>query len=163
MTKKQKAKLGLFLLPAGALFCLIVLYMTLVWPIYKVIQSRDWPQVECVIDSYQVKEAGLHQSKLGNKVQYQVDVQYSYVFGGKHYVSTLVSFNDGLLYTTKLPSRIPKFKTCYVNPDNPSEAVCIRHYNYFLLLLSALPALLLGVCLYALYWCRKTLQKQPGS
>jgi hypothetical protein len=60
MTKKQKAKLGLFLLPAGAVFCSIILYMTLVWPIYKMIQSRDWPQVECVIDSYQVKEGGLH-------------------------------------------------------------------------------------------------------
>lgn len=161
MTKKQKAKLGLILLPTGSLLSLLMLWVVLVWPIYKTFQSRNWPQVECIIDTYQVREAGLFQGRYGNTVQYKVDFQYSYLFNGKQYVSTRTSFNDGLLYGTKPPSKISKIRTCYVNPNNPSEAIFVRQYNFFFLLLSAFPALALAMCIYGFFRCKKILQKKP--
>lgn len=156
MTKKQKAISGLILLPAGAVLSLFVLWMVLVHPIYKIIQSRNWPQVECTVETYRVSEAGVSQTKTGNYVQYRLDIQYSYVFEGKQYVSTQTS-----LCGSRPPSRISNRRTCYVNPTHPSEALFSRNYNFFLLLLSALPALALGLCIYGSFRCIKILRKGP--
>jgi hypothetical protein len=162
MTKKQRAKLGLVLLPIGLILSLFILWIVFVWPIYKVVQSRNWPQVDCIIDSYQTKEAGVSQSKYGNNVRYKVDIQYSYQFENKNYVSTQHSFDCGFLYSTRQLSTINMVKKCYVNPRNPTEAVLFRHYNFYYLLLSTIPALTLGACAYGTYRCLRTLRvKHP--
>lgn len=140
---------------------MFVLWMVLIHPIYKFIQSRNWPQVECVIETYQAREAGLSQTKVGNHIRYKVDIQYSYLFDGKNYVSTQISLDDGLLYSTQPPSKISKSRTCYVNPTHPSEALLNRNYNFYLLLLSALPALALCLCIYGSFRCIKILRKGP--
>jgi hypothetical protein len=158
MTKRQKVKLGLILSPLGLILSLFILWIVFVWPIYKTIQSRNWPQVECKIDFYQVKEAGMGQGQLGNVILYKANLQYSYQFDDKNYISTRYSFDYGVPFT-KRTMNINEIRKCYVNPRNPGESVLFRRYNFFYLLLSLIPALMLGACAYGFYRCLKTLQK----
>jgi hypothetical protein len=158
MTRKQKAKLGLILLPLTAIVCVLLTCSTLIWPAHKIYQSRNWPEISCTIEDYQIEEAGIHQSQFSPSVQYKKSILYSYRFNKQYYYSDRFSFFVELPNTYKSnPPKLPKSSTCFVNPQNPSEAVLSRNISFYTLLLSILPLGGLSACVYGTYRGLKTL------
>lgn len=152
MTKIQKVKLGLALFPVGFLISFFCLWASLIGPVCNFLQSRNWPKVQCVIEQYDVREAGLFQSKFrGNQVLYRTQIQYSYWLKGQKYLSERYSFWDALPRAAVLEPPIPQM--CYVNPKNPNEAVLCRNVDVYYILISSLPLFGLCGCGYGIYDC----------
>lgn len=94
--------------------------------------SRGWTKTPCVITLHQVMT---HESRRGPLREFEV--RYAYEFGGSPHVSSRIQFgrthyflrrglNDTALYPTG------ERTICYVNPDNPEEAVLDRSFPHSL-------------------------------
>ena len=112
----------------GSVFILLgggLLYMMLIRPILKEMGAAKWPQVPCEILSSKV---GQHSGSKGGYT-YSVDVRYRYTFGGRELIGMNYSFDTGTssslgwraVVVVSLPAG--KKTVCYVNPDDPLDAV----------------------------------------
>ena len=105
-------------------------WMMLGRPLYKIEQSKDWKRVPCVITSSRVKS-----SSDSDGTTYSVDMAFRYKFDGVTHVSGTYDFMTGSdsdgQSKYKVIKRYPVGTStyCYVNPENPSEAVISREYN----------------------------------
>jgi hypothetical protein len=99
-------------------------------PLQRILDARDWPEVECTILSSHVET---HDSDDGNT--YSVAISYRYEVGGRTYTSDRYKFMTGSSsgYEGKAavvekhpPGRVT---VCYVNPDDPGDAVLERGFT----------------------------------
>lgn len=119
---------GVFLLAgSGALFHLFVR------PVWNIEQAKDWPEVPCRVISSELRR---QQSDDG--VSYRVDILYEYEFEDRTFRSNKYSFLDIASSGRESKAAVVaeysegSEKVCYVNPENPNEAVLARDYNWSL-------------------------------
>ncbi|NLW84634.1 MAG: DUF3592 domain-containing protein [Phycisphaerae bacterium] len=115
---------GLVFMAAGLGFS----YMLLFRPLIKWHQAKKWTETPCSIISAEVKH---HSSDDGTT--YSIHITYEYEFGGSVYRNDKYNFVGGSSSGYKgKKDVVERYKAmsepvCYVNPNNPSEAVLIRH------------------------------------
>ena len=105
-----------------------------VTPLLKIKASENWPKKNCVISKSRVKEI---RSRTDGKtrITYSIDMTFKYKFKGIDYISEKYNFithSDGNYNSkSKIVNRYPpgKSASCYVNPENPSEAVISREFD----------------------------------
>lgn len=96
-------------------------------PALKVLEAKSWPSTPCTIVNSQVRT---HSGEDG--ATYSVDVLYTYVFAGREYKSNRYRFlggsTGGYAQKERIVRRLPPLTrtVCYVNPENPAEAVLDR-------------------------------------
>jgi hypothetical protein len=106
-----------------------------VGPAFKVLKAKSWPAVPCTIQS---SEVGVHEGD--DSDTYSVDVSFSYTVQGQEHKSDRYHFlgvsTGGRQAKERIVRRLPPLTrtVCYVNPDDPSEAVLNRDFStdYFL-------------------------------
>ena len=104
----------------------------LFYPTIKYFQVKSWPRQECTITECKVKTHSFSNRK-GYRTGYSIQVRYSYEYDNVDYESGRFGFQDKFFkqyyYSFREAKVIAKdFRfspnaTCYVNPDNPSQAV----------------------------------------
>ena len=108
-----------------------------VWkPMGVASKAKNWPEVPCIIEinNLHIKKNDDKKKKLKKPI-YMIDIQYSYQVKGKEYKSTAYGFMDvpgtDRDYFARIVTLYLKGKkcTCFVNPDNPSQAVINRNYQ----------------------------------
>jgi hypothetical protein len=113
---------GLFALVGG-----VATWFVTIRPLAGLVAARSWVETPCTILASQVAE-----SSDSDGTTYKVDVRYSYVFaGGEHRSERYDFFNaysSGYQGKADVVARYPPGArtVCYVNPDDPSEAVIDR-------------------------------------
>ena len=140
--KRDKALifLPLFFL-AFLIMGLAVGYFMFLKPVIMINQSKNWQKINCKIVHSRVK------SHSGDKsTTYSVDILYTYKVNKKKYKSNRYDFFSGSSssgYQAKkdIINRYPRGKKakCYINPDNPEEAVISREYRTDMMLFAIIP------------------------
>jgi len=141
----------------GAFFAIFLIaglgfLMVFALPAWNVVASRSWTPVECEILSSSV---GNHAGEDGTT--YSIDVRYRYVFNGVEYSSDRYEFLGGTSsgYEGKqaVVDEMPEGSsvTCYVDPDDPSEAVIYRGFTW-VYLFSLLPLLFIAIGAGGIVW-----------
>lgn len=99
-------------------------------PLLKILDSRQWPVVPCVVISSEVR------SNSGDEgTTYSVNILYSYQFQDREFKANAYDFTGGSSTGYRGKAAIvsrhpPGTKTvCYVNPGNPTEAVLERSFT----------------------------------
>jgi len=150
--KGGKSKYGKYGMAAlFALFAAVgggLLYPLGIKPIARTIDARSWVPTPCKVLRAEVRS---HDSDDGTT--YSVYMLYQYEFKGQVYKCDRYDFIGGSSSGYQGKARVVEMyetaahPTCYVNPDNPWEAVLKRGFHASLLLaLFPLPFLLVGVC-----------------
>jgi hypothetical protein len=136
------ALFGVLALAGGAL-----LYPLGIKPIAKTIDAEAWVPTPCRVLRAEIRS---HDSDDGTT--YSVYILYQYEFNGRTYKSDRYEFIGGSSSGYQGKARVVKqYRTgahpvCYVDPDDPSEAVLRRGFHAKLLLaLVPVPLLLIGV------------------
>ena len=133
----------LFALPflvAGALFT----WFLLIVPGRKLLDARRWQPTPCV-----VLTSGVEESSDSDGTTYRVAVSFTYTVSGIRYQSDRYDFmgaySSGYDGKAEVVARYPPGTeaTCYVDPDEPSQAVFDRRIKP-VYLLALLPLLFLG-------------------
>jgi len=146
---KAKSKKG----KAAALFLVFalvgagMLYPLSILPIARTIAAESWAETPC-----RVLEGRVLSHRDEDSTTYSVYILYEYEFGGKTYKCDRYSFVGGSSSGRSGKARVvesykkAKNPVCYVNPDNPYEAVLKRGFHAALLFaLFPLPFLAIGV------------------
>jgi len=134
-SKGGSLAIGLLLIPLG----LLMTYFIFLKPALNVIHARRWAATPCTVTDSRI---GRSHSRHGG-TNYRVEVEFSYQYDGRHYDSDNYqfdkSYSSGYALKDAVVDRYPPGQrtTCYVNPENPGEAVIMRDFN---------PGLLLGLC-----------------
>lgn len=120
-------------------FGFMVWYYGIHAPDRAVRQSRDWVETPCEIVSSQLAihnaQDGHHRSKGRPVPTYSIEVRYRYRYEGQEFISDRYDFSelsDAYLESKKqvIDSLPPGTETvCYVNPDDPADAVLRRDYG----------------------------------
>jgi hypothetical protein len=133
---------GIFAVAGGFMF-----YFLGVRPIARTIDAESWSETPCQILRGEVRS---HDSDDGTT--YSVYILYQYEFNGQTYKCDRYDFIGGSSSGYRGKARVVALyeaaahPVCYVDPDNPSEAVLKRGFHAKLLLaLFPLPFLLIGV------------------
>jgi len=133
---------GIFAVVGGVMF-----YFLGVRPIARTIAAESWPETPCQVMRAEVRS---HDSDDGTT--YSVYILYQYEFDGRTYKCDRYDFIGGSSSGYRGKARVVAMyeaaahPVCYVNPDNPNEAVLKRGFHAKLLLaLFPLPFLLVGV------------------
>ena len=126
---------------------LAIFYPLGIRPISKTIAAKSWVTTPCHVIRAEVRS---HDSDDGTT--YSVHILYRYEFNGQRYKSDRYDFiggsSSGYRGKARLAAQYEAMpnRTCFVNPDNPSEAVLKRGLHAKLLLaLFPLPFILVGV------------------
>ncbi|CAA6696796.1 MULTISPECIES: DUF3592 domain-containing protein [unclassified Lentimonas] len=107
----------------GALFC----WMMGLSPLLKSLDSKDWVEVSCVIHSSEVES---HRGS--DSTTYSVEISFDYTVSGQPYQSDTYNFSNasssGRGDKAEVVARYPvgSAHSCWVNPEDPSEAVLSR-------------------------------------
>ncbi len=142
---------GIFLL-AG----LAVLFVTLVLPVYRVVRSSGWTPTPCTIVSSQVRsQSG------GEGTTYRADIRFLYVVGNRTYESDRCSpFSASTSDSTGAGAFVRKYRprsqsTCYVNPNDPSQAILSRELPMRTMLIGLIPMVFVLVGGGGIYFIRR--------
>lgn len=147
MSQKESKKLSKGKLLIGlALFfggCIATWFLS-IKPIIKTLDARDWPAIPCEIISAELE---IHTDSDGTS--YTFDIDYKYTYNGKAYKSDKYAFI--LQSKGKRDSKLDivneykqaQHPVCYLNPENPSEAVLKRGFHKGLLFAFFPPVLVL--------------------
>ncbi len=118
---------GIFAIAGTAAF-----YFLGVKTLIKLNNAESWLNTPCIVLSSKVKSQTSSSSKGGSSTTYSIYIRYKYNYNGQKITNNQYSFNtgsssgyDGKAEVVRL---YPKGKktTCYVNPQNPTEAVISR-------------------------------------
>jgi hypothetical protein len=99
-------------------------------PLWRIAVARDWPAVSCEIVSSRVKYSG---GKGGGT--YSPEIVYRYQIGGRSYTAARYKFmegsSSGRASKAEIVARFPPGSgaVCYVNPDDPFDAVIERGFT----------------------------------
>ncbi|HET6407835.1 MAG TPA: DUF3592 domain-containing protein [Chthoniobacteraceae bacterium] len=122
---------GLFALVGG-----ILTFFLVVVPLRKYFAARNWPETPCEILSSSVAS---HSGKKGSTT-YSVDITYRYQVAGRDYWSDTYSLMSGSSSgRTSKENEVAKFPAgsravCYVNPEDPTDALLNRGLSWWLAL-----------------------------
>lgn len=136
-------------------------------PAWKVVASRFWTPVDCEIVSSSV---GRHSGDSGPT--YSIDVRYRYRFEGAEFLGDRYEFlggsSSGYDGKQEVVDALPEgsMTTCYVDPDDPNEAVLYRGFSW-VYLFALLPLVFIvvgGVGIgWALFPGRRTAKGAQGG
>ncbi|HKV12026.1 MAG TPA: DUF3592 domain-containing protein [Thermoanaerobaculia bacterium] len=139
----------------GLVFALIggvALWFMFIRPMSRFLAARSWQETPAVIEASQVLE-----SSDSDGTTYKVDVHFTYTFEGREYQSNRYNFLDAYSSGRSGKEEIvayysPGLRTvCWVNPENPSEAVLKKDFSAsYLIGLIPLVFVLAGVGVMAL-------------
>lgn len=121
-------------------------------PAWKVAAAQGWTPVECEIVSSSV---GRHSSD--GSTTYSIEVSYRYRFEGAEYLGDRYEFlggsSSGFESKKKVVDALPASTTttCYVDPDEPSEAVLYRGLSW-VYLFAFLPLIFIAVGGLGMAW-----------
>ncbi len=149
----------LFLLVGSLLF-----YGFCLRPVIKILGARNWPAVACLVLSSELKT---HVDSDGDT--YSVNILYSYEYNGREFKSNRYHFMGGSSSghggKQAIVNRYPRgTKTiCYVNPNEPTEAVLERGFTPDLWF-GLIPLVFVAVGAGGLYFSlRKRRQSLPAA
>lgn len=101
-----------------------------IWPAFRVLESRSWHEVPCeVLESRVATHPG------DESDTYSVEVRYRYTVDGRDYTSDRYHFfvgsTSGYEGKARVVERLPPGTrtVCWVDPDDPSEAVLERRFT----------------------------------
>lgn len=163
VSREAKGRGRLFAVLFFGIFAAVGLGMSwflLVKPLVKVVDARSWRAVECTVESSRVRS---HRDSDGTT--YSVDILYRYTFDGREYKSNRYDFiggsSGGSSGKHEIVSQYPEGRTatCYINPDDPSEAVLNRGLSW-MFLLGLIPLVFLAVGVGGIYF---TLRSKDDS
>ena len=127
-------------------FCLLVLVFLsfALLPVYRLAASWNWQKTSCTIISSRLESRS---SK--NSSSYKIKAMFSYRFNDKDYTSENFDFSEvdyGSEYEMK--KFISRYQPgqqveCFVNPENPNEAVVYRSILQF-----SFTGILIASCLF---------------
>ena len=138
---------------AGLIFCGIFalvglgfFYGFFLRPAMQVWSAGDWPAVECTITHSRV-----HVNRDSDGDTYRIDIGYRYEYAGQSYASDRYDFlsfmaSSGRSGKEAIVRRYPvgQAATCFVNPDDPSEAILSRQWRGDFLF-ALIPVAFLGI------------------
>ena len=128
--KRNRKASGVYLVIFFSIFLIAgcaFLYFAFIIPTLKSNASKSWPAVDCTILT---SEVGKHRSDDGTS--YSVDITFAYEYKGNQYESDTYEFfrmsTSGYDSKKRIVGMYPSGsrQTCYVNPDDPTEAVIER-------------------------------------
>ncbi|HEG43181.1 MAG TPA: DUF3592 domain-containing protein [Phycisphaerales bacterium] len=125
MTKRKRLKIEFVTFVGVALLSVFVLYLSIVLPLCRISQAKDWEPVECLVKSVEFDEK-IHQGTDGNFVSKNFVVRYSYEYEGEMFESMQYAFMGIASNHLSSPPPIGLIQTGYVNPEDPRQAVIIR-------------------------------------
>ena len=105
-------------------------YFMVIGPWLKMQKAANWKSTPCVIDEC---ELGVHQGE--DSDTYSIDVAYSYEFNGQEFTAERYSFFDMNSNSKSWRKEVvDELKpgtnaVCFVNPDDPTEAVIHRGWT----------------------------------
>ncbi len=120
-------------------------FFILVLPVRNVIAARSWVETPCTVLSAQVKS---HSDSDGTT--YRVDISYRYEFNSKTFTSDRYGFmggsSSGRSGKQAVVDKYRKAKNpiCFVNPDDPEQAVLVRGFR-LTMLFGFIPLIFLAV------------------
>lgn len=131
---------------------LLMFHFFFLIPLRRVRRARTWRETSCIIVSSSASEdetdSGL----------YRMLVTYQYDFAGRHYSSSRYSFSPssasvGYKGKKRIVGHLtPGTKTiCYVNPDNPGDAVIERGLTWDTVVWGVFAIICLGVFFFSRY------------
>lgn len=132
----------------GAIFALVggtLLFSWFIPTLSRSLASAKWKETPCTVISSRVKS---HSNSDGTT--YSVDIFYRYTVDGKEYKSNAYNFlggsSSGRGSKEKVVASYPQGsqRVCYVNPDNPGDAVLKRGVGWEILF-GLIPLVFLGV------------------
>lgn len=134
----------------GAVFViagLVALHFAFVRPVSRIAAARSWQETPCVIEESRVLE-----NSDSDGTTYKPEIRYSYTFEGREYRSDRYRFFDAWSSGRSGKEEVvahysPGLRTvCWVDPENPSEAVLVRDFSpVYLLGLIPLVFVVVGV------------------
>ena len=128
---------GMFL-TFGSIFGYFILFK----PLYMCYHAKKWQKVPCTIIHSKVKS-----NSDGDGVTYSIDTLFKYRYKGKLYKSDTYDFTEGsssgyagkeIIVDNYPPGSVTY---CYVNPQNPYQAVLSRKLSWASITFSILPLL----------------------
>jgi len=136
----------------GIVLPLLMFYFLFFVPLRKVRRAKAWRKTRCVILSSSVSEDATDSGL------YRMLVTYQYDFGGRNYSSSRYSFSpssatSGRRGKERIAGRLaPGTATfCYVDPENPVEAVIDRGVTWDMVFCGVLAIVFLGAFLFV-FW-----------
>lgn len=143
ISRQGKSALGrgcalLFFLPF-LLIGLGTMYALLVKPLMYVQAARNWVETPCQIVSSELK---VHR---GEDTTYSVEIVYTYKVNGKQYESSRYDFIGGSSSARAANQAIVNqypagaAAVCFVDPNDPAEAVINREFSWMFLALAIIP------------------------
>lgn len=123
------ALFGVFLL-AGLGFSAVFLV-----PAWRHLQALSWPEVPC-----EILESRVESHSGDDGTTYSVEVRYRYTLDGRDYTSDRYRFlggsSSGFEGKARVVERLPPGTrtVCYADPEDPSEAVLNRGFDFWYLL-----------------------------
>jgi hypothetical protein len=147
------------------------LYYVIVGPLLSMRAAADWAEVPCIIRESSVEHHTGGRVGDTDKGFYSIRVKYDYRYKGQEYTSErydLYDISTGEVEWKKaVVKKIPPGTEtiCFVNPDNPSEAVLSRARNVgYVTAIPGVLFLLLGLfCVYLLIFGRLLPRRGPPS
>jgi hypothetical protein len=130
-------------------------------PMLRIHSAADWQTVPCKILRSQVVE-----HKGDKQDTYSIAISYAYDFGAIHYVGTRYDFwtnsSSNYDYRREIVDRLhPGAKTvCYVNPEQPGEAVIGRGFGPDVWL-GWIPVLFIAAGMAVVIFARRIAQSTP--
>ena len=109
---------------------LVISYLLAVRPVLKILEARSWIPTPCVVISSEVRR---HSDSDGST--YSINISYRYTFKGTEHQSNRYHFvggsSSGYDGKAAVVGRFPAgaSATCYVNPNNPTDAVLERGFT----------------------------------
>lgn len=153
---------GTIFLIAGLAF----LFGTLIYPIIRTQSSGDWQKTPCTITHSKVDV-----SSDSDGTSYRPKVEFEYTIDGKAFLGDSYDFtalNRPKKRCQEIVSSYPPDMqtTCFVNPDDPGDAVIVRSHDFSWLgtiMSLVIAAIGLGIVLLALFYNPKPSKSISGS
>ncbi|MCA9433841.1 MAG: DUF3592 domain-containing protein [Candidatus Omnitrophica bacterium] len=107
-----------------------LVYFMIVSPYLQANEARDWVEVPCTILSSEVES---HDS--GDSITYSPHIVYRYTYEGKEYTSERYDFRGGSSSFYDRHAEVVRSypsgseTVCWIDPENPSEAVLNRDFG----------------------------------
>lgn len=133
LSRKKKSASGLILVPFGLVFFvagLALFYFLTFRPLIEWQSAQQWPELPCTILDSEVVTV-----RSSDSTTYRAEVSYRYTFAGREYTSKRYNFftgsSSGRSGKEAIVAAYPKGaqRSCYVNPEQPSEAVLNRDFS----------------------------------
>jgi len=134
----------------------LMFYFFFLRPLRRVRSARFWRETPCVIVASSVSEDAQESGV------YRILVTYQYEFAGRYYSSNRYSFTIGATAGYGGKKRVAKRLAsgaraiCYVNPDDPADAVIKRGLTWDIVFMGVFSMILLGAFFFV-FWHDATL------